>query len=619
MKKLSSRFVSAVISLAAGLMCVTAPAVNAVEPTVTESTVKQASRMQWEVDNAQTNAGSDVQVEIKVSNSVALKSISGLVLTVEGNITPKSVVSNAGGSVEYSVSGNKISFSLVGLNKVANGGTVLTATYHVNDGCEPGYYKVDWTNDGLLGAYGYLSDGSIYYPTFEYGYIRVLNGGTAATTTTQPVVTTTTTKKAATTTTTTKKATTTTTTTTTAKLTTTTMPQTTTTTGADEVLKKAVVSAKILSNPTKLTYPVGTERHEILANGFSYHIKIDAEYKSGKKAVYEEDLTGRLNYLSCPKSDNPAEEFPPLLCRDELDYSEIDITKPGHYPVYLRIYFADQSLGEYRDVAFYVDYVADATTTTTAATTTTTTTTTKTEGGYPEDAVITFDFGTHEAKPGDKITVDVAISAGQNKVISMDANFAQDSPIKLIDISETSQAFDRAAIQKNLNIPACNFPCLDDDGNGITADESKPVFTLTYEVPLNCPSGEYKIGFGEKCEVYYDNTAWIYKTEQKGGTIKVTAPEQEDYALGDVNNDGSVDGSDATWVLREFGNVLAGKGESFTPDQFKAGDVDLSGVIDGSDATLILKFFGEAGKDINVSYGGMQKWMDENFWKKDEK
>ncbi|HRR77948.1 MAG TPA: hypothetical protein P5191_14250 [Ruminococcus sp.] len=56
------------------------------------------------------------------------------------------------------------------------------------------------------------------------------------------------------------------------------------------------------------------------------------------------------------------------------------------------------------------------------------------------------------------------------------------------------------------------------------------------------------------------------------------------------------------------------RAKSFTPEQFAAGDVDKSGVIDGSDATLILKFFGEAGKDIEVSYGGMQPWMEKNFW-----
>ncbi len=86
-------------------------------------------------------------------------------------------------------------------------------------------------------------------------------------------------------------------------------------------------------------------------------------------------------------------------------------------------------------------------------------------------------------------------------------------------------------------------------------------------------------------------------------------PPVLEYTLGDVNNDGIVDGSDATWVLREFGNILGGFGEKFTPEQFAAGDVDKNGVIDGSDATLILKFFGEAGKDI-----GMEPWMEKNFW-----
>lgn len=91
-------------------------------------------------------------------------------------------------------------------------------------------------------------------------------------------------------------------------------------------------------------------------------------------------------------------------------------------------------------------------------------------------------------------------------------------------------------------------------------------------------------------------------------------PPVLEYTLGDVNNDGIVDGSDATWVLREFGNILGGFGEKFTPEQFAAGDVDKNGVIDGSDATLILKFFGEAGKDIEISYGGMEPWMEKNFW-----
>ena len=177
------------------------------------------------------------------------------------------------------------------------------------------------------------------------------------------------------------------------------------------------------------------------------------------------------------------------------------------------------------------------------------------------------------------------------------------------------------------------------------------MYTMTFKLPTNAKAGDlYPIGivykYDEKFgDLFYNanqnnagklHMAYVFTQGIENGYIKVVAdnttstttttttttittnqPQIEDYDLGDVNNDGTVDGSDATWVLREFGNVLAGKGESFTPEQFKAGDVDLNGVIDGSDATLILKFFGEAGKDINVSYGGMQLWMNNNFWNKD--
>ena len=199
----------------------------------------------------------------------------------------------------------------------------------------------------------------------------------------------------------------------------------------------------------------------------------------------------------------------------------------------------------------------------------------------------------------------------------MDVVFAQDEPVKLVKIGDTSSAFERAGISSSIDLPGCNFQSRNAEGDGVIADESLPVFTLTYEIPEDCPDGEYNIGFGDKCEVFFDNTAWTYKTEKINGTIRVKASEPDlKYLLGDVNDDGTVDGTDATLVLREFGNKLAGKGESFDARQFAAGDVDRNGTIDGSDATLILKFFGEAGKDINISYGGMEPWMEKNFWNK---
>lgn len=76
-----------------------------------------------------------------------------------------------------------------------------------------------------------------------------------------------------------------------------------------------------------------------------------------------------------------------------------------------------------------------------------------------------------------------------------------------------------------------------------------------------------------------------------------------------------MDGTDATLVLREFGNILGNKGASFSEAEFAAGDVDKNGAIDGSDATLILRFFGQAVNDVEISYGGMELWMKKNFWK----
>ena len=317
MKNGFNRLVSLVISCAAAVMCMVSPAVNAVQP------VKKASKMLWEVQNVSGNAGSDVQVEVIVQNAVGMTSIDKLSLLVDGNITPQSVTASVGGNVSYEISGNKMTMNITGLKTGGNGSTVLTATYHINDSCPVGYYKVSWEAKYAIGR---LGDGSAYYPMFDYGYIHVEQGG-------QPAVTTTTSTSTTTTTT------------------------TTTTT---------------------------------------------------------------------------------------------------------------------------------STTTTTTSTTTTTTTSTTTT-------------------------------------------------------TTTSSA---------------------------TTTTTKP------------------------------------------------DPSTDKYDLGDVNNDGTVDGTDATLVLREFGNVLAGKGAKFNDKEFAAGDVDRNGTIDGSDATLILKFFGEAGKDINVSYGGMQKWMDENFWKK---
>ena len=144
------------------------------------------------------------------------------------------------------------------------------------------------------------------------------------------------------------------------------------------------------------------------------------------------------------------------------------------------------------------------------------------------------------------------------------------------------------------------------DGNSITTTTTaKPVTTTTTTKKITTTTTTTKRA-----------AATTTTTSKPVTTTTTTQPEPVGYDLGDVNNDDTVDGSDATIVLGEFGNVLAGKGAKFNDKEFAAGDVDRNGTIDGSDATLILKFFGEAGKDISISYGGMEPWMQKNFWNK---
>ena len=61
--------------------------------------------------------------------------------------------------------------------------------------------------------------------------------------------------------------------------------------------------------------------------------------------------------------------------------------------------------------------------------------------------------------------------------------------------------------------------------------------------------------------------------------------------LGDVNEDGSVDSSDASLVLAEYAKIQTGGAGEFTETQHKAADVNNDGVVDSSDASKILAYY----------------------------
>lgn len=158
-------------------------------------------------------------------------------------------------------------------------------------------------------------------------------------------------------------------------------------------------------------------------------------------------------------------------------------------------------------------------------------------------------------------------------------------------------------------------------------NQSEGVFMVfTEDAEVVSGSVRYLLRPKEPLPDSWEKAKFVFKADCWKGTeravrssavfLTVSRPGAESgkrYALGDVNNDGTVDGTDATLVLREFGNIQGGKGSGFTEAEFAAGDVDKNGTIDGSDATLILKFFGQASNDEEISYGGMETWMEKNF------
>lgn len=74
------------------------------------------------------------------------------------------------------------------------------------------------------------------------------------------------------------------------------------------------------------------------------------------------------------------------------------------------------------------------------------------------------------------------------------------------------------------------------------------------------------------------------------------------YSLGDINNDGIIDGTDATLILRAYGQLNSYGNCGITAIQRLAADVNSDGVIDGTDATIVLKYFSYRISGNNVSF-----------------
>lgn len=77
--------------------------------------------------------------------------------------------------------------------------------------------------------------------------------------------------------------------------------------------------------------------------------------------------------------------------------------------------------------------------------------------------------------------------------------------------------------------------------------------------------------------------------------------------LGDVNNDGLIDASDASAVLAEYSILSVNQQGSLNEEQKKSADVNSDGLIDSGDASMILAFYSYLSTTVeNIS---MEEWL----------
>ena len=82
----------------------------------------------------------------------------------------------------------------------------------------------------------------------------------------------------------------------------------------------------------------------------------------------------------------------------------------------------------------------------------------------------------------------------------------------------------------------------------------------------------------------------LYNDGDSNVTEDPTEPALE-YILGDADESGAVDSSDASKVLAEYAKVATGGEYSLTESQFAAADVNADATVDSSDASSILAYY----------------------------
>lgn len=132
----------------------------------------------------------------------------------------------------------------------------------------------------------------------------------------------------------------------------------------------------------------------------------------------------------------------------------------------------------------------------------------------------------------------------------------------------------------------------------MTAD----VYTDTFNIPdgNDNPDSFRTLSYTFSIDDAESDKSWNVISDD--GTDKKIAVHLNSLMLGDVNQDSSVDSSDASLVLSEYAALSTGGQSSLSDKQKKAADVNKDGFINSSDSSKILSYYAE------ISTGGKPSW-----------
>ena len=230
-------------------------------------------------------------------------------------------------------------------------------------------------------------------------------------------------------------------------------------------------------------------------------------------------------------------------------------------------------------------------TTTTQTTQKPTETTTVTTAKPDTNADVVFDFGSYKAKAGDKVNVNVMVDTKGQGVAAMDVVFKADSAIKITGIAKESPAFEKS-VMTNMDILGANFTAIENgSGDPVKPEDGEAVFVIAVEVAADAKDGVYKIGFGDKCEVFKDATKNKFTTAAINGDITVGDPtpttESTKVTESTETTKTTESTSKSTETTSKSTDTTTSSTSNLTP---KYGDVNCDGEVNVADVVLLNKW-----------------------------